>query len=181
MLCGAVKTPFPPCFAPSVCEQIWLITDVNVTDMSSDRWLIPFPFPCRLCGCTSLSLTLSPPVFASHNPSLAPFICHFPSNISLWCAPRPSLVPQYLWRPVRWARGVRFFMWKRARSSSGGIHSQVSGYSCRAASLPQRPCPLPQSSALSSPTARLRGNVPRHLTSKQISYRESPWTRQPLC
>lgn len=158
MVCSAVKTPFPFCFAPSLREQIWLISDVNL-------WLIPFPFPCCLCGCMSFPFFFS----VSHNPSLAPFICHFSTNISLWCVPSLFPVPQYLWHPVLSAQGGRFFMWKRAKSSWGGIRSQVLGSSFREVSLLQRPCPLPQSSALLSPTAQLRGNTLRHLMSKQIS------------
>ena len=77
--------------------------------------------------------------------------------------------PQYLWRPVLSAQGGRFFMWKRARSSWGGIHSLVLGSSCRGVSLPRKPCLHPQSSALLSPTAQPRGNVPRHLTCKLMS------------
>lgn len=126
----------------------------------------------------------SPPAFfffVSRGPSPAPFICHFSTNISLSLLSFSLSLLQSLWRPVLSAQGGRFFMWKQVRSSWGGIHSQVLGFSCRAVSLPQKPCPLPQSYALLSPTAQLRGNALRHLTNKQISYRESPWTRGGWC
>ncbi len=143
---------------------------------NSDRWLIP----SRLCGCTSLPfnllhfLSLTIPLLL-HLSATSPLISL--SDVSASSHP----VPQYLWRPVLSAQGARFFMWKQERSSWGGIRSQVLGSSCRGVSLLQKPCLLPQSSALLSPTAQLRGNTLRHLTSKQISYRESPWTRLLQC
>lgn len=156
-----------------VCVCVW--TDLTDCWRKHDwqtliKWLIPFPFPCHLCGRTSFPLNLLP---VSHNPFLALFVC-------LWCVPS-LLLPQYLWHRALSARGDRFFMWKRARSSWGGIHSQVLGSSCREVSLPQKPYPLPRSSALLSPTAQLRGNAMRRLTSKHTSCRQSPWTRVPYC
>lgn len=165
MFCSTVWTPFLPVWL-SLC--VWThLTDPWRKHDWRKHWLTPFPFPFHLCGCMSLPLTLLH--FLSPTIPLAPFICHISTNISLWCVPPSLALPQYLWRPVLLAQGGKFFMWKQARSSWGGIRSQVLGSSCRGVSLPLKPCLLPQSSALLSPTARLRGNALRHLTSKQIS------------
>lgn len=117
------------------------------------------------------------PLTSSLSPTI-PFL-HYLSASDV--SPPSLLLLQYLWHRALSARGGRFFMWKRARSSWGGIHSQVLGSSCREVSLLQKPYPLPRSSALLSPTAQLRGNAMRRLTSKHTSCRQSPWTRVPYC
>lgn len=63
-----------------VCVCVW--TDLTDCWRKHDwqtliKWLIPFPFPCHLCGRTSFPLNLLP---VSHNPFLALFVC-------LWCVP----------------------------------------------------------------------------------------------
>lgn len=78
----AAGTPFPHVSPPSLCEQIWLSSLMHMADVNSDKWLIPM---------SSLWLHVSslyPPLcIVSHSPPLAPFICQFSTNISLWCVP----------------------------------------------------------------------------------------------
>lgn len=116
MLLQSCSNTFPCCFAPSLREQIWLIADVNMTDVNSDKWLIPMLSPW-----VHVSSPYSPAFFfAPYNPSPAPFICHFSTNISLWCAPLPhSIAGVQFCRP----RGSDFSCGnKRGRPEGGSAH-----------------------------------------------------------
>lgn len=112
MVCSAVKTPFPFCFAPSLREQIWLISDVNL-------WLIPFPFPCCLCGCMSFPFFfLSPTIPLLHHLSATSPLISL-SDVSPPFSPSLSISGIQFCRP----RGAGFSCGnERSRPEGGSAH-----------------------------------------------------------
>lgn len=110
---------FPSCLALSVCEHIWLIPDVNMTDVNTDS--LPFHSPSIYVGACLFLLPSSifclPQYLLLHLYATYPLIS--PSDVSL----PPSLSLSISGVQFCWPRGASFSCGnKRGRPEGGSAH-----------------------------------------------------------